>query len=545
MKNNRNLFLQSALAVALASTFGAAHASSIGISAPAAAVAAYAGGYTIAAESTATAYNVNLDAAVATVNEGVLADRALLGTIRWVPTFGLNTGDVCTFTFANAVVTSADFKLLGEEAATQQPGIVAAGGVTDFNNDAAITGVVEVASNFGTLDTVNGVAAVLARINNGLNLPTGINLVLSETAGVNLVVDGVLDDTTNNLMLRIPAATAAGSQVTVTSSCVTSGGLAIGAATATNAIIDLETQFAVTLATAATSVADVGAATPRFNFVDEGANVLVSTNDSELTTSAALYTVNNDSNSSVEDFITLVGGDTLTVTLTSSTDLGAISTTAGTSYVQQMATSSGTVNDLANAAFTLATPNLTSAAIAGTRLPIRGATTSDDIVITVGGTAVITNRTFTGSAALNFLSAQHTDQIYSLGTTHTWTTNGTVLQSPFFSNSAGYISRFALTNVGTTDAPYTSRCLAETANVATLNTTALGGNGTDNSTGIIPAGGQVVLTSTDVCTFSGLTRGAIEFTVAGPVANIHGTYNVTSPTGGVTLSNMQGATFSQ
>lgn len=547
MKSNQKIFVQTTLAVALAAAFGVAQASTIGISAPVAAVVAYADGYTIAAESTASNYTVNLDGGVATVNEGILADRAILGTIRWIPTFGLNTGDVCTFTFANAKVMSADFKLLGEEGALGQTNI----GATDINGDGNIAvvvpSVVEVASNFGTLDTTNGVAAVQARINNGLTLPTGIELILSEAAGTDAGFNGLQDDTSNNLVLRIPAGTPAGSAVTVASSCVTSGGLAIGAAAASNTIINLETQFAVTLATAATSVADVGAATPRTLFVEEGGatDVITSANDTDTTASAALYTVNNDANSTVEDFITAVAGDTLTLTMTSSSDLGGLSATAGASFVEQIAASSGTVNN-ADTAFTLGTTNtMTSAAIAGTALPARGASTSDDIVLTVTGTSVITNRTFAGAAALNFASAQYADQAYSLGTTHSWTTNGTVLQSPMFSNATGYLSRFAITNVGTTPAPYTTRCLAETANTATLNTTAAGGNGADNSAGTVPAGGQVVLTSTDVCTFSGNSRGAIEFTIAGPVANIHGTYNITSPSGGVTLSNMQGSTFSQ
>ena len=548
MKNQRNVFRKSALAVAIASACGFAQASTIGVSGPVAAIAAYAGGYTIAAESTATAYTVNLDAAVPTVNEGVLNDRALAGTIRWIPTFGLNTGDVCTFTFANAKVTSADFKLLGEEGAAGQTNI----GATDINSDgnvaANVPSVVEVASNFGTLDTVNGVAAVSARINNGLNLPTGIELILSEAAGTDALFDGIQDNTTNNLVLVIPAGTPAGSNVTVTSSCVTSGGLTIGAAAATNTIIDLETQIAMTLATAATSVANVSATVPRTNFVEEGAAgavlaALSTADDTDLLASSAEYTLNNDADSTVEDFITTVAGDQLIVTLTPS-DMSALSATAGASFLEMVPLSAGTVND-ADTAFTVGATTLASAAVAGNNIPVRGTTKTDDIVVTVDGAAVITNRTITGSAALNFASAQYVDQTYSLGTTHTWTTNGTVLQSPMFSNANGYLSRFAITNVGATDAPYTTRCLSETANVATLNTTALGGNGTDNSTGTVPAGGQVVLTSTDVCTFSGNSRGAVEFTVAGPVGNIHGSYNITSPNGAATLSNMQGSQFSQ
>lgn len=522
MMNKRNLVLQAAVGAALVAAFGSAHASSVGISAPAAAIAAYAGGYTIAAESTATAYNVDLNAAAATVNEGVLADRALLGTIRWIPTFGLNTGDVCTFTFTNAVVTSADFKLLGEEAAGQQTNI----GATDINADGDLLDVVEVASNFGTLDTTNGVASVQARINNGLNLPTGINLVLSETAGVDAGPNGVLDDTTNNLNLRIPAGTAAGSAVTVTSSCVTSGGLTIGAASASNTIMNLETQFAMTMV-GATSVADVGAASPRTNFVEEGAagDILTSANDTDLLASAGLYTINNDGDSTIEDFITPVAGDTLTVTLTSDSNLDAL----GASYVEAANGGSGTA-DNANFAFTLTSPTMVSAAIPGTSLPTRGTPDSNEIVLTVNGTTVIANRTFTGSAALNFAGAQYSDQAYNLGTTHTWTTNGTILQTPWFSTATGWISRFVLTNTGSTAAPYSASCMAEAGNTPTAGVSA---------TGTVPAGGQLILAATDVCTFSGATRGAIEFTVNGPSASIQGSYNlVNASTGSSAMAHM-------
>ncbi len=522
--NKRNLVMQAAVSAALAATFGAANASTIGISAPAAAIAAYASGYTIAAESTAANYAVNLDAttAPATVN----GNAPPAGTIRWVPTFGLNTGDVCTFTFTNARYMSADVKLLGEEAIAQQPNSGGAG--IDINNDADIADVIEVASNFGTLDATNGVTSVQVRINNGLNLPTGINLVLAKSVGTNAA--GVLTDFTSNPLLRIPLGTGTGN-VTIASACTTSGGLAIGAAAASNTIIDLETQIAMTL-TGATSVADVGSTPPpRTKFVEEGGagDVLTSANDSDLTVSAALYTFNNDGDTTVEDFITLVAGDTLTFTLTSSGDLGALATGAGASFVEAAAAGSGTTDD-ANFAFTLVSPTLTSAAIPGTSLPARGATMSDDIVITVDGTTVVANRTFTGSAALNFASGQYTDATFNLGTTHTWTTNGTILHSPWFSTAPGYISRFVLSNTGTTDAPYTTLCLAETGNTPTLGASA---------TGTVPAGAQLVLTTTDVCTFSGNTRGAIEFTVNGPTTTIQGVYNiVNATTGSLSVSNM-------
>lgn len=111
-----------------------------------------------------------------------------------------------------------------------------------------------------------------------------------------------------------------------------------------------------------------------------------------------------------------------------------------------------------------------------------------------------------------------------------WTSNGTVLQSPWFSTAAGYISRFILTNTGTTAASYSTTCQAESGNTATVGASA---------TGSIGAGKQLVLTATDVCTFSGNTRGTAIFTVNAPTANVQGAYNiVNATTGSISVSNM-------
>lgn len=537
----RNFVLQTAIAAAMVSAFTPAMASSIGRSAAAASIPAYANDYTIAAESTARNYAVNLDSAVATVNEGALNDRAISGTIRWVPTFGLNTGDVCTFTFVNARYMSADFKLLGEEHTTQQPNITSGlaanlcgAGIDglDINGD-SVCSIAEVASNFGTLNPATGVASVQARINNGLALPTGINLVLAKNTGVDAGLDGTLDDETMNVTMRIPAGTGAGN-VRVSSACVTSGGVTIGAADASGTIMDLESQFGMSV-TKATSTVDVGAATPRTMFLEEGAaaDVISSTNDTDLTASAATYTFNNDSNSTVEDFITLVAGDTLALTLTSSTDLSALSTAGGASFVEDTGIGTdvaGTNNDT-NYNFTLASPNMTSATIPGDQLPLRGTAGSDDIVITVDGSSVITDRNFTGSAALAFAAPQYTDASFSLGTTHEWTTNGTILNIPFVTISSGYNGKVQIMNTGATAAPYSTVFYTEAGIAATAGATA---------TGTVPANGVVSIpVDSNFVTVAGTTpeggqnRVAFEMTIAAPSTNIQAHYRVSNPVSGI------------
>lgn len=102
--------------------------------------------------------------------------------------------------------------------------------------------------------------------------------------------------------------------------------------------------------------------------------------------------------------------------------------------------------------------------------------------------------------------------------------DGTTLQSPWFSTADGYISRFVMTNTGTTAADYSATVITEDGNVCTTGAAA---------SGTIPAGKQLVVAASDVCTaFSGSTRAAVEFTIAAPNNNIQGVYNIVNATTG-------------
>jgi hypothetical protein len=221
-----NFFKKLAAGLIAIATVGSATASTVGDGALTAAEPAdYAGGYTIASEALVADYVLDIDSAAASP-----LGNAVGTNIRFVPSFGLNSGDIITLTFSGALYTGANVKLVAEEAATQQ---VTVGAAIDVNNDGDAIDVVEVASNFGTVDAVAGVSTVQMRINNGLILPTGIHLVL-QVAGANAEDDddGVLDDETDNATFLIPAGT--GGNICVTSSGVTSGAIAIPAATNTN-----------------------------------------------------------------------------------------------------------------------------------------------------------------------------------------------------------------------------------------------------------------------------------------------------------------------
>lgn len=143
-------------------------------------------------------------------------------------------------------------------------------------------------------------------------------------------------------------------------------------------------------------------------------------------------------------------------------------------------------------------------------------------------TAMGTGRTLGVAGSVNVPGVDHA--LTGNSSWWVWASNGTQLQTPWFSNASGWLSRFVLTNTGTVAASYSTTCLAETGNTATLGASA---------TGSIAANSQLVLTASDVCTFSGATRGAAVFTVNAPNANVQGTYTlVNATTGSSAVSNM-------
>jgi hypothetical protein len=137
----------------------------------------------------------------------------------------------------------------------------------------------------------------------------------------------------------------------------------------------------------------------------------------------------------------------------------------------------------------------------------------------------------TYTADLNAVSAAPT--VYAVastagGTASTITRNGTELQAPLFQTTAGFVSRFFLTNTGSAVANYSISVLTETGNTATTGTL----------TGTIPANGSVEIPAGTVVTaFTGATRGAAVFTVDRPTSQIQGVYQIVNQTSGA-VSNM-------
>ena len=106
--------------------------------------------------------------------------------------------------------------------------------------------------------------------------------------------------------------------------------------------------------------------------------------------------------------------------------------------------------------------------------------------------------------------------------------NGTVLETPMFSNAAGYNNRFVFMNSGPA-AAYTTECQVEAGKTATAGSAA---------TGTLQPGQNVIL-STNVCTVTGTAtasgngaaRGSIRFTIATPPNLMKGVYNSVAPGG--------------
>ncbi|HAI58561.1 MAG TPA: hypothetical protein DCM32_01605 [Xanthomonadaceae bacterium] len=107
------------------------------------------------------------------------------------------------------------------------------------------------------------------------------------------------------------------------------------------------------------------------------------------------------------------------------------------------------------------------------------------------------------------------------------TRNGTSLQAPLVQVPTGWLSRVVLTNTGSVARPYTISAQTEAGTTAVAGTAA---------TGTVPANGTLVLSTTDIATFTGQPRGTLNVTVAGPTNDIQGLYQIVNPASG-SISN--------
>ena len=104
--------------------------------------------------------------------------------------------------------------------------------------------------------------------------------------------------------------------------------------------------------------------------------------------------------------------------------------------------------------------------------------------------------------------------------------NGTQIQAPLVQIPAGWLSRVALTNTGNVDREYEMSVMGEDGVTGTLT----------GGTGIVPAGGTVVVDLPDVLSFDVGSRGTINVNVAAPDNQIQGLYQIVNPEKG-SISN--------
>ncbi|MEJ6002196.1 hypothetical protein [Paucibacter soli] len=467
LMKKRNVFVQGAVAAALVAAFGVAQAGTI-----------TAGNVNYAVEAMASTTPVTLGNVV--YNMGV----ARTTTQPFTLIYTLSSG---TFNATPAVPTAA-----GGTAAIVGSSLKRGGaGSNEVVYDIVVSG------NISATDTLTLVAPVVV----GHNLTTSGNAVsmsvkLLDTGETACVDNSGTPSTCAVTSARATAAKASG----------------FDAAMATNDT---------------TTVTDVGATVPLAGFVaGTGAGIGLDT----ATVAKVAVSVNNNTagvkgTGGVVDY-TLVAGDTVTLTLTDATGFLGLKANklcfdkdADTTLCEagEVFTVSGNTATLAGIPGNSAAFGIGGAA-SGTLSFETDATTPMGVSRTIGLAGAVTPTT---AGAVGFSYAPN-------ASFWQWSSNGTQLQSPWFTTYTGYQSNFFLTNTGTNPASYTARVLTETGNACTAGT---------GASGTIPANGQLFVSATGAAglcsSMATATRGTAIFTINAPSATVQGGYNVVAPNGSI------------
>lgn len=136
------------------------------------------------------------------------------------------------------------------------------------------------------------------------------------------------------------------------------------------------------------------------------------------------------------------------------------------------------------------------------------------ICIKANGITQITPATFSGNISFTANDGYSVNAV-NLEALGEIIQDGTVIDTPYITKTAGYISRVILTNTGNKDAPYVATPVTDAGGTATAGTAA---------TGVIPAGANIQLNAADLVDFSAKPRGAIRFVITAPNQTIQGIY---------------------
>lgn len=224
------------------------------------------------------------------------------------------------------------------------------------------------------------------------------------------------------------------------------GGTPLTAANATGqTIFDVESQFAIAF-TKGTSTIDVTSPSLRTRFIEEGAagDILTSANDTDLTASSGVVTVNNDTDTTIEDFIdfaTFPAALELTLGTTGNVFTG-LDFSGNRVYIDGdgVATTDG-----ANSNFSATTHIATIAVFT----VAHGATVTDDVYLGVNGTTILTTQVWPLVATVNFTSASLTDPTGTDSSFVTWTINGYQAIIPYVTTFPGFTTICIADNTST------------------------------------------------------------------------------------------------
>lgn len=283
------------------------------------------------------------------------------------------------------------------------------------------------------------------------------------------------------------------------------------AATAGSAIADVEASPAFTTFTSAATTAKIGAVDYKLAVAPQAPTAIIKADGTAVTLADLMATG--------------ASGTKLVITgdFTASANSNGTYTGAALNRVFL-----GTTADCATANLAVAASTVT-ATTATFNVGATATTANTNVCYAPRATVAIPASTYTGS--LNAVSA--TPATYSLAATNLGsvgeiTRNGTELQAPLFQTTAGFVSRFFLTNTGSAAAPVTVTVQGETGNTLTTGTLSY----------TIPANGSLEIPAATVLTAAtGAPRATAVFSIARPTKQIQGVYQIVNQTSGA-VSNM-------
>ena len=436
------------------------------------------------------------------VGDDTTADKYIAGgaarDLYYSANLGLNLDWTLKFELTNAIFNNATMALLYNEATA---------GNADLNGDADAVDLIKV----GQLISGGEGESQATFIVTGYDIPADSVLTISSADGAETSLAILSEATSGTITLALTEAK-------------TDGGTPIDAAEADAVtIVTFEAQLAMVVTTAATSVIDVG--TDRLEFLDETSGAddaeQAANEDTEPTMSAALLTLDNDSDATIDDTITLDADDTITITLTSSTDLDGV-TTDGIYYNIDDGNVADGDNDVderltigatsATATFTL---NAAGADIAPNIDCDAGATDEKKLVIIVDGTTILDSRTFNVTVSLDLDDEPGAKTLVNDQLCHMWTINGWQGTVPYMyaAETQSEDTFIKIFNDSNLDADFSVDVTSDDGTTATTVTLTQ-----------IPAGTVGIYWANDIATAAGLT----------PPISFAATFTVNAPTGNVT-----------